>query len=436
MTCAAYSAFGQCREGLADARPSEKTENSQTKVALIPAPSLSTNLVLLPWMKFAQNLLFWQATWFLYMQGELSAAEAVLLYAIYDVGTTVIEIPSGYMSDRIGRRITLLLSAASGVAAMTCFALGDTFMVFATAQILLGASVAFASGTDSSLLYESLVSEGRADEVEAQELRLWRFTFAALMVSAITGGLAALAMPVLPFVLSGLAFVAMLGLAVRLQDAPPTREPGDKAVPVGTAVAHALRQPILLWLFVLSLLMYAFSHVPFVFGQPFIFDTLALIGLSGEAPLVSGAVTTVMMALSVAASFAAPKVRRMLGLAPTLLFAFALQITICAVLALSQSVFAIAILFLRMVPNSLSRPFILARTQPLLQDGMRATFLSVQSFCGRVVFALSLWLASRNVSDVGEMPTDDLSFVLGVYAIAGAALWIGLATAARRNPLD
>ncbi len=63
--------------------------------------SIARNLTLLAWIKFAQNLLFWQATWFLFLQDSLSAAEAVLLYAIYDIGTTVFEVPSGYMSDRI-----------------------------------------------------------------------------------------------------------------------------------------------------------------------------------------------------------------------------------------------------------------------------------------------------------------------------------------------
>ena len=47
----------------------------------------SRNVALYPWFKFAQNLLFWQATWFLFFQNELSGAEAILLYAIYDLAS-------------------------------------------------------------------------------------------------------------------------------------------------------------------------------------------------------------------------------------------------------------------------------------------------------------------------------------------------------------
>lgn len=402
---------------------------------IIDHAPLSRNLTLLPWLKFTQNLLFWQATWFLFLQDTLSAAEAVLLYAVYDIGTTVFEVPSGYMSDKIGRRVTLLASALAGLAAMVCFSVGDSFASFALAQVLLGASMAFASGTDSSLLFETLAAEGREDEVEKYELRFWRFTFAALMVSAVSGGLMARAVPVLPFVLSGVAFVAMLILAARLRDSAHLVDEVN-SVPFSTAIGSAFRKPVLLWLFALSVVMYGFSHVPFVFGQPFILRALETVGLSGEAPLVSGGVTSIMMAVSVAASFAAPQLRARIGLAATLLLAFALQIVLCAVLALNQSLFAIAILFMRIVPDSLSRPFILATIQPLLSDGVRATYLSIQSFAGRIAFALSLWIASRNVSDVGEMPVSDLTRVLAVYAVAGLLIWATLMVASRKVQLD
>lgn len=406
------------------------------KAKPIDQTSRTRNLKILPWVKFTQNLLFWQATWFLFFQNTLSAAEAVLLYAIFDIGTTLFEVPSGYMSDRIGRTVTLLASSLAGIASMTCFVVGDSFTVFALGQILLGASIAFASGTDSSLLFETLTAEGREDEIEAQELRFWRFTFAALLVSAISGGLLARADPVLPFMFSAIAFVVMLLLVSQLKDARQTVSEAAPVAPILTAMAAAFRKPALLWLFALSVVMYGFSHVPFVFGQPFILDTLAQIGLSGEAPLVSGVVTSLMMTISIAASFAAPWVRTRLGLSAILMLAFAIQIMICALLSLSQTPIAIAILFLRMVPDSLSRPFILAAIQPLLQDGMRATYLSVQSFAGRIVFAASLWIVSRNVTEVGEMPTEDLSRVLGLYAVAGVLIWLGLLFAVRAIKLD
>lgn len=68
-------------------------------------------------------------------------------------------------------------------------------------------------------------------------------------------------------------------------------------------------QPVLIWLFSLSVLMYGFSHIPFVFGQPFISEALIAGGWQAEVPLVSGSVSAVMMIVSVVASVLATKLR-------------------------------------------------------------------------------------------------------------------------------
>ena len=66
-----------------------------TRALILPCEKAARNIAIYPWFRFCQNLIFWQAVWFLYFQAELSATEAILLYAIYDVGTTALEVPSG-----------------------------------------------------------------------------------------------------------------------------------------------------------------------------------------------------------------------------------------------------------------------------------------------------------------------------------------------------
>ena len=145
--------------------------------------------------------------------------------------------------------------------------------------------------------------------------------------------------------------------------------------------------------------------------------------------------TAIMMGISILTSWVAPGVRRRLGLAGILLFAFALHIVIAAGLAFSASAAAIALLFLRMVPDSFSRPFILARIQPMLKSGTRATYLSIKSLAGRVFFAGTLFLASTSASDVGEMPHSEIRAILAVYVGFGLAALLGLALAARKRGL-
>lgn len=389
------------------------------------------NVRLYPWFKFFQNLMFWQAIWFLFFQSELSAAQAIMIYVFVDIATTVFEVPSGFFSDRVGRRITLILSVIAGLIAAVMQALGSEFWVFAAAQVALGIHFAFISGTDSSFLYESLAKEGREDEVEEHELRAWRFSFVALAISAVAGGVMALWGLRVPYFATAASFVALL-IVVFLFVEPARNVSADESQAHWMdALGAALKTPVLIWLFALSTLMYGFSHLPFVFGQPFIFAALDGLGLSANAPLVSGVVTALMMLLSVLTSWMAPGLRERLGLSGILLLAFAMQIFLVGGLAVSGSVFAIALLLMRMVPDSFSRPFILARIQPLLSDGVRATYLSIQNLSAKLLFALTLYFAAGSASDVGAMANAEIRAILQVYAGVGLMAFAVLFFAAR-----
>ena len=294
----------------------------------------------------------------------------------------------------------------------------------------MGAHIAFASGTDSALLYESLDEEGRAGEVEAQELKAWRFTFTALAISAVLGGAMALWGLRLPFALNAVAFLVLVAIAFRFV------EPRNRAASVSEkerlgALKEAMVQPVLLWLFALVVLFYGFSHLPFIFGQPFILEVLGGAEMTAEAALLSGVVTAFMMLASVGTTWIAPGLKARIGLYGILLFAFAIQIGLATGLALSGGTFAIALLLLRKVPDSLALPFVAARIQPMLKDEMRATYVSVRSLTARLLFALSLMLASVQASEVGLMALEEIQGILWVYALIGAVFFLALAFTGR-----
>jgi hypothetical protein len=198
----------------------------------------------------------------------------------------------------------------------------------------------------------------------------------------------------------------------------------------------ALTEPVLVWLFAVSVLMYIFSHILFVFGQPFILEALKDTGVQEDAPLVSGTVSALMMLLSVAASLAAPTLRRKLGLPMILMIAFAIQIALSGTLALSTSMLAISVLVLRIIPDALSWPFIVARVQPMLSSESRATYLSLQSFAGRLILAATLYLAALATSGQGQMVHSEIRQVLGWYVGAGLLSLAALAVAATRLSIE
>ena len=103
---------------------------------------MQRNIKLYPWFQACRSLLFWQAIWFLYFQQKLSASEAILLAAIFDIASATLEVPSGYLSDRVGRRLTLMLAMLASCAGCFLIAYSQDFFIFAIGQILLGAGVA------------------------------------------------------------------------------------------------------------------------------------------------------------------------------------------------------------------------------------------------------------------------------------------------------
>ncbi|MEM6275528.1 MAG: MFS transporter [Pseudomonadota bacterium] len=396
---------------------------------------MGRNIALYPWFKFTQNLLFWQAIWFLYFQDRLSGAEAVALYAIFELCTMAFEVPSGYASDRLGRRRTLLIAAACGAGAASLQINADSFAVFAFAQVLLGASFAFASGTDTAILYESLARESRESEVERHELRAWRATFGGLLVSALLGGLAARIDFSLAYILTTGSFLAMLAIAFLFEEPPHDRTMtsarGDWA-----ALTRAFHTPVLVWLFVLFAAVHIFGHIGFVYGQPFLLTAMTTLGLPEETPLISAAIIAAMLAFSLLASLAVERVRRNLGLSLTLLAAFGVQLAIPAALAVSGATLIVLVLLARMLPSAYLAPLILARLQPELPDRVRATFISLKSLTASLIFALTLGATSLGLEAAEVLSRGQIQTILAAHVIVGLVLIAALAVTARRAGVD
>ncbi|HJW42049.1 MAG TPA: MFS transporter, partial [Rhizomicrobium sp.] len=67
-------------------------------------------------------------------------------------------------SDRIGRRLTLLLGQLASVASIACYAAGHGFAMLALGAVLEGLAFSFFSGNNEALLYDTLRAEGAQAE--------------------------------------------------------------------------------------------------------------------------------------------------------------------------------------------------------------------------------------------------------------------------------
>lgn len=104
------------------------------------------------------------AVWVLFLlQRGFSIAQAGVAEGVFHVVSMCCEIPSGMLSDMIGRRKTLILSGIISAAGSFCMIAADCFWVILIAMGLNAFSYNLVSGTREALTYDSLLEGGQED---------------------------------------------------------------------------------------------------------------------------------------------------------------------------------------------------------------------------------------------------------------------------------
>ena len=148
------------------------------------------NLRLYPWYAVGFNAFAWMPIFFLYFSERMSLERVLQLEAIYYAVVVLLEVPSGYFSDVVGRKATLLISSAALIGAYVLFVIDSSFAVFVAAQVLLAMGIAFNSGTDTSFHYDSLASLNREEEFDSREAIVARNGLLSSALAALVGGFA------------------------------------------------------------------------------------------------------------------------------------------------------------------------------------------------------------------------------------------------------
>ena len=99
-----------------------------------------------------------------YTNNNLDMHQIMVLQAVYSVSIVVLEIPSGYFADVIGRRRTLILGTLLGAIGFAIYSFSYAFLGFLLAELVLGFGTSFVSGADSALLYDSLLDNRKEKE--------------------------------------------------------------------------------------------------------------------------------------------------------------------------------------------------------------------------------------------------------------------------------
>jgi MFS family permease len=372
---------------------------------------------------------FWLPTSFLLFASRFGSETALTLLGTYYLAGVVLELPSGWASDRFGRRWTLVAAMAMQAAGGCAIAFGESFGWCVAGQVGLAGATAFVSGTDTALLYDWLKRDDRLGELTVWEARVATVGFGTAAVATVTGGFASTWWLGAGYLGTGIAGLVGLVAALGIRDAREPDEVAGRARGDWGRLLGSLRQPRLAWLAAFAVSMQLFNHVPLEFHQAYA-ALLDVDFMGADAPTETvGLVLGLMMLLASVASRLSPAVAERCGPIATLIVCFALQISILWAMALFLHPAVLLVIACRGVPHGIALPVRNAQLHAVLSGPLRATFFSGQTLVGSLLLAVSLMVAGRFAGGPLEtLARGDLVDVLVTYGVAAlavlGALWL------------
>ena len=353
------------------------------------------------WRFFVFNALLyfilWVPIWVVFLQGRgVSLSQIGLLEAGAWLIAAALEVPTGAIADRWGRKAAIALGAGLYSTAMFLVLTEVLSPLFLVGYALWNSSFSFVSGADAALLYDSLRADGREAEAAEQSGRYLAVQQATQGVAAVLGAWLATIDITLCFTISGLCGLAATAMALSLKE-PPRLEAGE--MPLGywrnlrVAVGIAARRPIVRWLLLLGALLPLIPlTIYYVLLQPYAIGVGLPIAWLGV--VVLGVQTTTVLS-----SWLAHRIEGRIAV-PTLTGAgIALVAVAAAVLGAFPSLPVLAfVLVVAIVPATL-QPLLSARLNHLIPSTQRATVLSFNGLVTELGLAVTfpgmLTLADR-----------------------------------------
>ena len=399
---------------------------------------MDRNLRLVPVHQSLTRALAWMPVFVLFTRARFDLDGALLLASLYYLFVVAMEVPSGWMSDRVGRVPTLRLAAVSWIGAHSCFALGDDrFIVIALGQFLLAAGFACLSGTDVTFHFDTLEALDRAGEFSHRQARVSALGYTVTAIGTLTGGMVALADVRWAFVVSLLLAIGQFGVTLRLTE-PPARGRADTMLrQVRTCLGYA-RDRLVGWILFYGVLAVTLEHVAFTLMQPWLTEVLDRTADDlGGTPLLAGGLYASVAVVGAAAARASAPLDRRFGAVATLIVLSCISSAIVTAMALSTSAVILAFALFRSAQGAAGPVIITSAVAPRVEQRHRATLLSLDSLVGRLGYGVVLLVVSaQTTDDVGRVLAmlSGLAWTLVAVLVITALWWLGPPQAASPPP--
>ena len=318
-----------------------------------------------------------------FQEHGLSLTQIMTLQAIYSFSVALFEIPSGYIADMFGRKQTIALSTVFSFAGYLVFSFYGGFYAFAIAQILVGIGGSLMSGSDSALLYDTLLETGDKKaytKIEGKNYAIGNFSEAT---AGILGGFLAVSSIYLPiYVQTGILFLSIPIALSLVEPKMHKEEKMDRSLSaIFGVVKFAMIENIKLrWLIIYSSAMGVATLSMAWFAQPFFKEInipLAYFGILWAGLNFSAGLT----------SFNSHKFDK--SEKGNMLFYLALAMAVSFLfLGINNSIFGLIFILIIYLLRGVVTPILRNEINENTTSNKRATVLSVRSFIIRISFAI------------------------------------------------
>ncbi len=387
------------------------------------ARALQANIRRFYLFRFFVDFQLWLPIWAVYLTNErgLSLTELTVLDAPFWLLMIVMEVPTGAIADRWGRKLSLSYGALANAIAIIVFGLAGNFGVLLTSYAVWAVAFTLYSGADSAFVYDSLRAVGREDEYQ----KVWGRSFAVQAVGRILGlaagaWLADLINLWAPIVASG----GLMGIAwlVSFSFREPPRfgeqEQAGYLEVTKNAFRIAFGKPAVRMMMLLMAVVMGVGMSMTILQQPFLDEHGVRYGFFGFF-LMPGQFLSIFGALLAYRISMALGVSRIVALMPLAV------LTTAAGLGLIDYVAAFAFYPLTTVAFAMSFPIISDYLNRRIPSANRATILSIHNMLFSLIIAGVEPLLGA-ISDWRGLPTAYLTggAILAVVATPLLVLWL------------
>ncbi len=158
----------------------------------------------------------------------LTFKDFLLGEACFAATVVLLDVPCGWISDQWRRKIVLALGTLLEMIGYAMLLVSHSLFMAALAQSVIGIGICLLNGTNSAILYETLMADGREGEYRKREGQRGGFGLYSVAFASILGGLMYNVNHALPVVMSLCMQLVAVVIACRMDEPERHRKRPDK----------------------------------------------------------------------------------------------------------------------------------------------------------------------------------------------------------------